>query len=79
VTAVSLTSRRILLHIHLQQDDLGVCHAHGYKEEGLDGEEQMAAVEDFCIAAKDMWCHMQIRLQDSLTEKMLAQIYFGYG
>ncbi len=79
VTAVNSHLEGFILHIHLQQDDVVVCHAHGYKEERFDGEKQMAAVEDFCIAAKDMWHHMQIRFQDSLTEKMLAQIYFVYG
>lgn len=60
-TAVSLTSGRNSLHIHLQKDDLAVCHARGYKKDRLDGKEHVAAVEEFCFPAKDKWHHKLIQ------------------
>ena len=41
----------------------------GSKEERLDGEEHMAAVEEFCMAAQDHFPEVLIQFEDFPTEK----------
>lgn len=41
----------------------------GNKKDRLDGEEHMAVVEEFCMAAKDKWPNVLIQFEDFPTDK----------
>ena len=41
----------------------------GNKKNRLDGEEHMAVVEEFCMAAKDKWPNVLIQFEDFPTDK----------
>ena len=41
----------------------------GCKEPRLDGEEHMAAVEEFCLAANQRYPHCLIQFEDFPTDK----------
>ena len=44
----------------------------GNKKNRLDGEEHMAVVEEFCMAAKDKWPNVLIQFEDFPTNKAFA-------
>jgi hypothetical protein len=44
----------------------------GNKKNRLDGEEHMAVVEEFCMAAKDKWPNVLIQFEDFPTDKAFA-------
>ena len=46
-----------------------ICIAQGNKKKRLDGKEHMAAVEEFCMAAKNKWPNVLIQFEDFPTDK----------
>ena len=48
------------------------CHAQGNKHSRLDGDEHMAVVEEFCMAARAKWPEVLIQFEDFPTDKAFA-------
>lgn len=46
--------------------------SQGNKQHRLDGEQHMAVVEEFCLAAKDKWPDCLIQFEDFQTDKAFA-------
>ncbi len=46
--------------------------SQGNKKHRLDGEQHMAVVEEFCLAAKDKWPDCLIQFEDFPTDKAFA-------
>ena len=48
-----------------------ICSAvQGSKEARLDGDEHMAAVEEFCMAAKKLYPNCLVQFEDFPTDKV---------
>ena len=48
------------------------CPAQGNKHARLDGDEHMAVVEEFCMAARAKWPEVLIQFEDFPTDKAFA-------
>ena len=48
------------------------CLTQGNKHDRLDGNEHMAVVEEFCMAARDKWPEVLIQFEDFPTDKAFA-------